>query len=124
MRILSTFTLILVFFYLMTAVIQGIGGPGEQLVFKPFHGFVPFYGGGGENSWKSAHPGEALPWWHYPNRDYIRLHKTSYETTVPPWFVVYALGYYLTCILVFSVAFRFLLRQRRAKAEEDVDPNA
>ncbi len=102
MRALLLIPLLLSLLYLNTAIIHGIGGPGEKLVIKPLHGVHPFYGGGGENSWIRNHPGEELPWWHYPRQDYLAtLIKTSYETTVPPWTVIYGLGY---CLWLLSLA--------------------
>jgi hypothetical protein len=84
MRPLLLLTLLLSLFYLNTAMILGLGGLGERLVIKPLHGVKPFYGGGEENSWIRKHPGEELPWWHYPRQDYFAtLISTSSETTVP-----------------------------------------
>jgi hypothetical protein len=123
MRILFTVTLTLVLFYLTTAVIYGNGGPGEMFVVKPFHGLVPFYGGGEENSWKNAHPDEPLPWWHYPNKNYFKVFSTSSETTIPLWILIYTLGYYFSILLVLISASALLFKSLRSKAEQGAAAN-
>jgi len=104
--------------YFNTAVIQGTGGPGENLVIKPLHGFFPSYGGGEETSWIRAHPGEALPWWHYPNKDYVAsLIYTSSETTTPTWMIVYGVGYYLWLLAALSMLVLAIYRMIKEKTE-------
>ena len=110
-------TLVFGSIYLNTAVIQSTGGPGERLVIKPLHGIYPFYGGGGDNSWTSQHPGEDLPWWHYPEQDYAAsLIYTSHETTAARWMIVYGIGYMLWPLLLLSSVVIVVLRCRQPKS--------
>lgn len=117
MKTLVAVTTLLGLVYLNTATIAGTGGPGEALVFKPLHGFWPFYGGGEENAWTRAHPDQPLPWWHYPNTDYVVLHATSYETTIAPWTLFYDAGYFVFLSLLIFWAFK-LHRWKRIRLNQ------
>ncbi len=80
--------------YLLTAVVYDEGGFGQTLVLKPFHGLLPFYGGGEEGNWQRSHLGEPLPWWL--KHEYLTLGYTNLENDKPIALIIYALGYYLT----------------------------
>ena len=95
--------LVLALFYTCTAIIRG-DGPGEELVFAPFHGLYPFYSNREGGKWDgNRSPGYCL-----------RMYYSCYETTPAPWLVVYMAGYFigLPCVAILSI-----LQQRRAEKE-------
>ena len=96
--------------YLTTAVI--LGGGNSTLVFRAFHGGVPFYGGGEEGSWRRAHPNQPDPWWH--TGAFTRLVSFDDEAKVSFGALAYTVGYYATILsLVGLIVFRALRRFRR-----------
>ena len=109
---------VLVLFYLCTAMVFGEGGPGAELVFHPFHGIVPFYGGGEEGSWLRHHPNEPIPWWM--NRQYKHLAYFDDEGGPALGMVVYDAGYYTavlgTAALITYTVVRALRPRRRPPA--------
>ena len=92
MRWLSSVLVVGSVAYLTTAVVRGEGGPGIQLVWKPFHGVVPFYGGGEEGSWMRRHPGSPLPWWMRSDA-YRRIWYSDDEGGPLCWHLLYMIGY-------------------------------
>lgn len=98
---------VLALFYLCTAIIRG-DGPGEELVFAPFHGLCPFY-----TSWEGGRwIGNRSPGY------YVRMCRTSYETTVAPWLAVYIAGYVVGLpVLTLSLV---VLQLRKKKDRQNV----
>jgi len=67
-----------------------------SLVLEPFHGLLPFYGGGEEGNWQRSHLGEPFPWWL--KHEYLTLCYTNLENDTPIALTIYALGYLLTIL--------------------------
>lgn len=95
MKAALTALIVLTAFYLCTATL-GFEGPGETLVFRPFHGLYPHYFVLDPDSSRLAVYHGSLPWWQTDS--YITLFSTSHETTTAPWLAVYFLGYYATAL--------------------------
>lgn len=95
---------VLVVFYLCTAVIRG-DGPGEELVFAPFHGLNPFFSHREGGVWDGGRsPGS-----------YVRLLYTCYETSPAPWLMVYVAGCFVALpVLALSVT---AMEWRRARGK-------
>lgn len=114
-RIFTILIGLLALLYLNTAIVQEEGGGGSMLVFRPFHGPAPFYGGGEEGSWRRAHPDESEPWWL--SGAFKRLASFDDEATVSPVVAAYGLGYYPTVLgiigLVIHSSFRHAFPRTR-----------
>ena len=109
MKLVTIATALCICFYLMTALVGGNGGPSDKIVLKPFHGLLPFYGGGEEGSWKKFYRTE--PWWI--KGDYLQIYYSSSETTVSYPVLIYTLGFYLTVLLIPTVIILNLGRSHR-----------
>lgn len=114
MRIATILAGLLALLYLNTALVSGEGGPGTELVFRPFHGLVPIYGGGEEGAWQRAHPNEALPWWM--TNSYSRLTYFDDTGKMPPLMAVYFWGYYATALGILSLCVLNLVRYTSRKS--------
>jgi hypothetical protein len=106
--IFTVFVGLLALLYLNTAIVQGEGGGSSMLVFRPFHGLAPFYGGGEEGSWRRAHPNDSEPWWH--SGAFTRLASFDDEATVSPVVAAYSLGYYATVLSIVGLVIYHSLR--------------
>ncbi len=107
---------VLALFYLNTASVMNEGW-GVSLVFRPFHGLMPFYGGGEEGSWRRAHPGEPDPWWR--SGAFTRLAYFDDEGGTPAVMIAYGIGYYATVLgivglLIYYLVCHLTARRRRA----------
>jgi hypothetical protein len=111
LRVLTIISGVLLLFYCNTAVISGGGGPGKELVFKPFHGIYPLYHpeSGEEWAWNKLQNSSNPPWWI--KGKYTRLYYTSYETTTAPWLIIYIIGYWTLIVLLIFVII-FLLKRK------------
>ena len=95
MKAVLTALTVLTAFYLCTATL-GFEGPGETLVFRPFHGLYPQYFVLDPDSSRLAMYHGDHPWWQ--TGSYVTLFSTSHETTTAPWLAVYILTYYATVL--------------------------
>jgi hypothetical protein len=109
--VFAAMLLALTAFYLCTASLS-FYGPGETLVFRPFHGLYPHYMVFDPDSPRLARYHGHLPWWQTDN--YVTLYASSHETTLAWWVVLYSLGYFATILgwLVFASPFAIRIAQR------------
>lgn len=117
MKAALTAMTVLTAFYLCTATL-GFEGPGETLVFRPFHGLYPHYFVLDPDSSRLAIYHGSLPWWQ--TESYITVFSTSHETTTAPWLAVYTLGYYATALSWLALLSVLVIRAvRRSQGHSD-----
>ena len=99
-KALLILNLVTIIFYMNFTCVRGYGGPGEEFVFKAFHGLKPIYGGGEEKVFEELKNSEN-PWYVNPAQ-YKRIYSSNTETNTPLWLTVFLLGYLFMIILTLT----------------------